>query len=645
MGIQSHQRSLTILIVAIVLAAGWFVYRPALSGAFLLDDQANLGGLSNVTESTSALRFILSGSAGPGGRPLALASFVPQAGSWEDGARPFLTVNILIHLVNACLSGAFLYLLTVARGTGKSNALLVSVTAMMLWLFMPLLATSTLMIVQRMTTLSAMFVLLGLCGYLLARRSVPHRKRIGLVTMSAVLAVAGIMAALSKESGALLPVFVLAIETTLLRRPRGLTVVGWRSWMSVFLLAPTAIILAYLAIRVPYSEALVLKRDFSAWERLLTESRILWEYLSNAFVPRSGQFGPFHDAYPIARSIFEPLTFLSMAGWVVVATLAVAWRRSHPLFSFAVLWFLGGHLLESTVIPLEVYFEHRNYIPIIGPLYALCHVVVAGSAQYITAIRVGMLLYILVNAFVAFNFTSLWGNPAMAARHWYQQYPASDRAATTMATHQLAADGPEATLKIIDDFVDRHPSHAYIGIPALTLSCIIAPGKDHAARVKSLAGLLKNARFSYTASTMLSQLQTTTTRVDCRGLDSNSLTILAQALAENPRYVSDSGYQQLHHQLMASIARQQRNTEEVLDHLYSAIEHRPNSRLNMMVVTTLVSADRFDDARKFIQMAEDNLPLHPLKRWLWRIDLVELENYVRMNRDSAGATTAEGIAR
>lgn len=622
---------LAVVTAVAVLLFGWFAYQPALSGPFLLDDVGNLGGLRNVDDSASALHFLLSGSAGPTGRPIALASFLPQAGSWKDGAAPFLTFNILLHLCNALLLAAFVYRLSLARGTPRADARYVALASMALWLFMPLLATATLMIVQRMTTLSATFMLLGLNGYLYARRSIERNPTAALTGMSVALVLATCLALLTKESGALLPVLVLVIEVTLLQPPDSLRTARWRAWASVFLVLPLVLIAGYLATRVPYSESLVLKKDFTGAERLLTESRILWEYLLNAFLPRPGEYGPYHDAHAVARSLFGPVTFLAVTSWLVVAVTALVRRREYPLLSFGVLWFLAGHLIESTTIPLELYFEHRNYIPIIGPVYALCQSLVLVPRRYRRVARIALPLYILVSAFFVFSLATLWGNPTMAARYWHERFPDSPRAASAMATQQLGTDGPQATLATLRDFIRTHPEHGYLGIPMLSLSCIIAPGEDHRREVREVARLLPRARFSYTAGTMLSDLVTATGQRPCNGVDDQQVKDLARQLSRNVRYESDRAYQQLHHQLMALMARNEADIEGTLDHLHAAIRLQPEARLNMMVVTTLASDGRFDDARAFIAETREQLPLHPLKRWLWQLELSELSTYLDEN--------------
>jgi tetratricopeptide (TPR) repeat protein len=43
--------------------------------------------------------------------------------------------------------------------------------------------------------------------------------------------------------------------------------------------------------------------------------------------------------------------------------IAIASARKNRLISFCILWFLGNLVIESSVIGLEIIFEHRNYLP------------------------------------------------------------------------------------------------------------------------------------------------------------------------------------------------------------------------------------------------------------------------------------------
>ena len=631
-----------VLALLAMLAAGWLVYRPALSGTFLLDDYSNLAGLQSITDSDSALHFVLSGDSGPLGRPLALASFLPQASSWGLDATPFIHVNILIHLLNGLLVFLFSWQLAriVLRDRKDAPTLALATTAV--WLFMPLLASSSLLIVQRMTTLSATFVLSGLNAYMIAREKLTEGVGTALASMSIVLVTFTLLAVFTKENGALLPLIVLVIELSLLRPPGSLTMLQWNTWRGIFLVLPALVMAAFVLIQVPYSDDLVARRDFTAIGRLFSEARILWEYLLNAFYAPGAQLGPFHETRSVNGFLSDPLTIAAVIGWIVAVVFAVRWRKRFPVVTFAVFWFLAGHLLESTTIPLELYFEHRNYVPIIGPVFALCYYVFRVPGRFRVISRCALAVYAVINAGIVFGVTSMWGNPLLAATFWHNQDPASVRAATTLASQQLTRSGPEAAIESLRTFAERYPQHAYIRIPELNLTCAMAPREDHSGLIEYLDSRLPSVTFSLTTGQMLDQLLTASATNECRSVQPATVAALADAVMENPRYSGSAHYNQFHLILMARIARISGDTNATLEYLGRAIDLLPSDDLNMMTVTTLVEAERFDEARDFIEGAQHSLPFRPLKRYSTLQNLEEMLTYVNEVEKLAGNNSPSG---
>jgi len=612
----------------IVLVLAWFCYRPALSGAFQLDDAANLAGLAYIEDARTAGDFILAGSNGPLGRPLAMLTFALQADDFDGGAGAFITVNVLIHLLNAILLAWCLYQLATLQAVDRDRAVLVAASAASVWVLLPLLATASLLAVQRMTTLSALFSLAGLGGYLAIRGKIAARPRNSLIAMTGVLIVSTLLGAFSKESGLLLPMFVLVIEATVLVRPASMTERHWRAWKVVVLALPSVAIVLYLASRASYPEWMQDRRGFDGWQRLLTESQILWLYLKNSLVGLPGQLGIFQTEFPISRSLLEFKTVISVTAWLALAIAAVVWRRRWPLFAFAVLWYLAGHVLESTVLPLELYFEHRNYLPIIGPIFALCAYLLGRTGRFGYASLAAISAFLMINAYFLYVFASLWGEPSLASRHWALRYPDSVRATTSLAGYQLIEEGPQRTIQTIRRFSAQHPGHAYLRIQELNISCLFGVETDIAAVVAELEQALSNVNFTYTAGTMLSQLFSTSTQGGCE-IDPHTVRRLAVALQQNGRYVNDPYYSQFHHKLLAGIARHQGDHAAAIAHLRTAISYWATSELNMMMVTALAGAGDFRGAENFINNAMLDKPVNPLKAIAWQRDLEGLRAYIR----------------
>lgn len=248
---KSHRRlhALTAIALLTGLLAAWFAYAPGIGGIPQFDDRANLSDLDTVRDPESAFRFVAKGTAGPTGRPLALASFMAQAYAWPDAPEVLLRTNILIHLLNGLLVTWLLYLIGVARAETAQRAALIAVGSGSIWMLMPLLASSSLFIVQRMTTLSAVFTLLGAVGYMYARQRVDQRPRTALFAMTLALGAGTILGVLAKETGALLFLFILAVEVTLLDRPLSVSPRLWKTWLGVFFIGPLVALLVYLADR------------------------------------------------------------------------------------------------------------------------------------------------------------------------------------------------------------------------------------------------------------------------------------------------------------------------------------------------------------------------------------------------------------
>jgi hypothetical protein len=608
----------------LVLLLAWACYRPALTGAFQLDDAANLGGLTQVSDFAAAFDFTFSGKAGPLGRPIVLATFAVQADHWEQGAGAFLKVNVIIHLLNAVLLAFCLYQLSLAMAMERHRAIAVAVGSASIWVLMPLLATSSLLVVQRMTTLSAMFVLLGLAGYLVARTSIGVAPRRALVGMSGSLVGGTILAMFCKESGLLLPVFVLVIESTVLQRPDNLEMRQWRLWKAVFLVLPLLLIVAYLATRLNYPDWVVQRRGFTAGERLLTEARLLWLYLMKSFLALPNKLGIYQDVPTVSRSLLNPLTLLASLSWVLLAGAAVVCRRRYPLAALAVLWYLAGHLIESTVVPLELYFEHRNYLPIIGPIAALCSFMLVVGKRWRTIGVATIAVLVFVNAYFLFVFASLWGEPSLASRHWAMTYPNSVRAVATMASYQLDEEGPIRALQTIDMFVITHPQYAYLRIQELNLLCRYARDASHAQVIEELDRELPNVDFTYSAGNMLSQLFDGIVVTDCPDVSLDTVVALAGTLRSNPRYVADPNYNRFHYKLLAGIARYQGDQAATIDNLRKALSYGSTGELNMMMVTALGGDGDFDAAYDFIDDARDNAPTNPLYAIMWHRNLDEL---------------------
>ena len=365
---NTKNRVLLIAAWAAVFAAAIFAYMPGLAGPFLFDDFGSikaLGDYGGVRDWESFILFVFGGNAGPTGRPLSLLSFLIDANNWPAESWPFKRTNLIIHLINGGMLGILVSLvLKCVAIRGRDNQLITLVSTA-IWILHPFLVSTTLYIVQRMAQLSTLFMFAGLALYIYGRLQTAVNSTRAYVVMTAAVGVFTLLAMLSKENGILLPVLVGVTELTVVASQRHRLPALNRYWAGIFIVLPAVVISLYLGERISRDDFfdIVPPRDFSIYERFLTQGRILIDYLQNWYFPKLYTTGVFQDHFIKSTGMFSPVTTgLSYLVHIAMISLALAKRRQLPLFSFSVLFFYASHLLESTVINLELYFEHRNYI-------------------------------------------------------------------------------------------------------------------------------------------------------------------------------------------------------------------------------------------------------------------------------------------
>ncbi len=461
--------------MGLVLAAAGWAYFPGLTGTFLFDDWKNLeliaqaGRLDNLH---NLLDYLLSGFASPLGRPVAMASFLFDARSWPAPPFHFKATNVAIHLLNGLLLYRLLLALPEIAERDKSESWKPALLAAALWLLHPLWVSSVLYVVQRMTLLAATFVLLALLSYVKAR----HALAVGRPAMAGVLlwgvfGLVGIMGVLSKENAALLPLFVVVIDLALFNRGSPSVQPRWvHLWRWLYIRLPMMLLLIYLAGRIPeLFSGQPLRDGYTAGGRFLTQGRVVVHYLSQLLIPATHSSGLFSDQISASKSLLQPLS--TLWGWLAVLALAAwGWRQRdrRPLLALGILFFLAGHLLESTVVPLELAFEHRNYLPAIF--------LFAWPAGWLTmpgqpGRRWLAVFVVAVFALSTWSRANLWGKPFQQALVWYQEAPDSIRAQVLLAGRWLETGNREAAEKLLRNAVRQQKPNPAALISLARLQC------------------------------------------------------------------------------------------------------------------------------------------------------------------------------
>jgi len=371
------------IFIPLVLMLTAVAYWPGLSGGFMLDDYPNiLHNKSLLLESLSTDEIVgtlVSGTSGLFGRPLSVLSFALNIHFTGFDPFYFKLTNLIIHLIN----GVLIYLLTSAvlsvmakngrlAGVDKGRIGAIALLSASLWLLHPLNLSSVLYVVQRMNILSAMFVILALILYIHARQNLDNRNN--RILMLCAVPAFTVMAVFCKENGALVPLFLFLVEAIVFGFHSASVKRKYFLWSyhGIFLFLPLIIVVLSLLVAPEWLLAGYENREFTPWERLLTESRALWLYISLLIVPDITRMSLYHGDFSVSKGLLEPVTTLfACFGVITVVATALAGHRRIPILALGILFFIAGHAMESTILPLELVFEHRNYLPSYGIILVL----------------------------------------------------------------------------------------------------------------------------------------------------------------------------------------------------------------------------------------------------------------------------------
>ncbi len=368
---QNVNKLISPIIITILII---IIYSNNLQGDWQFDDTNNIKTNTNIHltsldfQSIKTTFFHWKGSQKVS-RPVAYFTFAINWLISKDNVISYHLVNNTIHIITSILLYLVIFnLLTLPKTKDlyKTNAQYIALLATVLWAVNPIQTQAITYLVQRMTSLAAMFSILSIYLYLLGRnRCINHvGKKCALFFFSFL---SFLLAVGAKENSILLPGSIILIELIFFHSIA----------LSYFTQKPfIRIIFPLLAFIIVFSGILLLldtnffkifatyeKRYFTLEQRLLTEPRILLFYLSLIFYPISNRLSVEHD-FTLSTSLLTPwTTFPSILLILLSIVFAILKFKKFPLLCLAILFFFYNHIVESTIIPLELVFEHRNYLP------------------------------------------------------------------------------------------------------------------------------------------------------------------------------------------------------------------------------------------------------------------------------------------
>ncbi len=473
----SPYKTTFLLLIGITLIIS---YQNSLSGPFVFDDIGNITNNPYIRVSSfSAEEFnkIISPYQPCKNRVIANLSFAINY--YLGGLNPvgFHFVNILIHLITSFLVYALFqwYFQHIPlKSTWIST--IIGGFAALLWATNPIHTNAVTYIVQRMTSLSTMFCLASLLIYLQARSTVTTKKTsisltikiYGLYTISCLF---WILAILSKEIAAIFPLLLLAHELYFFNSLSKINNNKKKLIIAGGIFAPIGIAIFFLGFDFIYEIfSSYNNRSFTIIERLLTEPRVVFYYISLFLFPIPSRLSLYHDNFSISQNLLNPATTsFSIIGTFIWIILIILLFKRHKLLSFGLLWVFLTLLIESSFIALEIAFEHRFYMPSIG----LVIIIITLAINIFDRLRINH-AYIYLVLFVVITSQMLgthtrnidWESELTLAYDQAKKSPDSKRALTNLAVALIKKGRPYQAESVLQKvlYIDKNDIFALVNI-------------------------------------------------------------------------------------------------------------------------------------------------------------------------------------
>ncbi len=464
---KRHLLALAIMAVSVFLA-----YSNSLNGTWAMDDiVANKPvGMKDIHD------FI-------GARKIAYLTFLLNQQVAPFSPASFRVFNIFLHILNASLVYLLAYKTvfsmlnrpgeqagggpandkTNVSLTPKDKAFYAAFLSGVIFALHPININAVAYIVQRMALLSAFFVLSSLICYVYASNADKALKSLLLYALSGFSLAMGI---LSKENAvAAVPliflydyVFLSGADRKAFRKRLfiiasiGIIVIGLASYfMELHRIFADVARLFLNPNQVIEGQRIWMATDayWTPLQHILTEFRVISRYIFLVFLPLPGLFVFDFWGYPVSRNIADPWTTLFSAVFIMFLFIFSIWKvRRLPFLSFGILWYFIAISLESFLaVGSDLYFEHRNYLPVSGLFVGIAGqvAVISKAAIKKNAVWATVAAFIIVLGSLTFvrNFVwrdsvTLWGdalkkNPSniramMSVGNAYLEVPDFDKA-------------------------------------------------------------------------------------------------------------------------------------------------------------------------------------------------------------------------
>ena len=265
--------------------------------------------------------------------------------------------NLLFHLLNGILVffiGQHIFRL---HSTDERRTNVFALLAAAFFIVHPVQTESVTYISSRSELVSTFFYALAFLVFI----KTPKRY-IGFL-LSLLVGFLGFLGILSKETVITLPASLVLYDFLFLSESQIRQVLSrWRFYITFVIGAALAI---YKLVTVMLVGAIgKAEGNLPPWNYFLTQTRVVTKYVQLVFFPLSLNLD--YDFKP-SGSLLEPRVLA--ASLFLLTLIAAGWflRRRQPIAAFSIFWFFITLSPTSSFVPiLDVIFEHRLYLPMVG---------------------------------------------------------------------------------------------------------------------------------------------------------------------------------------------------------------------------------------------------------------------------------------
>jgi tetratricopeptide (TPR) repeat protein len=104
-------------------------------------------------------------------------------------------------------------------------------------------------------------------------------------------------------------------------------------------------------------------RQYTPFERFLTQGRVIFLYMSLLLYPHPSRLTLNHDI-SVSEDLIHPWTTLfSSVGLILFLVITILMAKRYRLVAFCIVWFFANLAIEALAASIEPMFEHRVYLP------------------------------------------------------------------------------------------------------------------------------------------------------------------------------------------------------------------------------------------------------------------------------------------